>query len=135
MDLDKLLPSSDDSLSDWSTDTSLSDEIPDDFCVQYVKPVKPVKLVQAANKDSKLEYTKIVYNIFNGSIPSRCVQYQSPSRGTLWYVYSPSYFLITTVLNNFPHGKCYLYSCSDIQLLCNASLLHGEVRAVTIQKI
>ena len=132
MDLDKLLPSSDNSLSDWSTDTSLSDGIPDDFYVQYVKPVQQVKLVQVANKDSKLEYTKIINSIFNGTIPSRCVQYQSPSCGTLWYFYSPSYLLITSVLNNFPHGRCYLYSCPDIQLRCIARLLQGEVKAVTI---
>ena len=97
--------------------------------VQQVPPVKPA---QAANKDSKLEYTKIVYNIFNGSIPSRCVQYQSPSRGTLWYFYSPSYLLITSVLNNFPHGQCYLYSCPDIQLRCIVKLKQGEVLSVTI---
>ena len=137
MDLDKLLPSSDDSLSDWSSDTSLSDGIPDDFYVQTaqsVKPVQPVKPVQTTNKVSRLEYKNIIYNIFNGSIPSRCVQYQSPSRGTLWYFYSPSYFLITTVLNNFPHGRCFLYSCPDIQLCCIVRLKQGKVRTVIIPK-
>ena len=138
MDLDKLLPSSDDSLSDWSSDTSLSDGIPDDFYVQTaqsvdpVQQVQPVKPAQTTDKVSKLEYKNIINSIFNGTIPSRCVQYQSPSRGTLWYFYSPSYLLITSVLNNFPHGQCFLYSCPDIQLRCIARLLQGEVKAVTI---
>ena len=91
-----------------------------------------LKSAQTTDKVSKLEYKNIINSIFNGTIPSRCVQYQSPSRGTLWYFYSPSYLLITSVLNNFPHGRCYLYSCPDIQLRCIARLLQGEVKAVTI---
>ena len=51
MDLDKLLPSSDNSLSDWSSDTSLSDGIPDDFYVQTARssPTSPTSQASSSS--------------------------------------------------------------------------------------
>ena len=54
MDLDKLLPSSDNSLSDWSSDISLSDGIPDDFYVQTARssPTSPTSQASQASQAS-----------------------------------------------------------------------------------
>ena len=49
MDLDKLLPSSDNSLSDWSTDDQVSDGIPDDFYVQTARSSPTSQASQASS--------------------------------------------------------------------------------------